>query len=162
MPGAGSNAQSTAFAVQGLLAAGVDPSSVRRRGASPLDYLRSLIAADGHVRYARGTDQTPVWVTAQAVMALDGRPLPLAPVARRPATAPPALPTHTASTAPAAIPPRTTAAPRAKPRRRSPARPRPGPRPAPTTGQLPVSPLDRLASDAGIITAVLLAAVGAG
>ena len=59
LPGAGSNAQSTAFAVQGLLAAGVDPSSVRRRGASPLDYLRSLIAADGHVRYSRGTDQTP-------------------------------------------------------------------------------------------------------
>jgi len=50
LPGAGSNAQSTAFAVQGLLAAGVDPSSLRRRGASPLDYLRSLIAADGHIR----------------------------------------------------------------------------------------------------------------
>ena len=29
-PGAGSNAQSTAFAVQGLLAAGVDPGSVHR------------------------------------------------------------------------------------------------------------------------------------
>ena len=72
-PGAGSNAQSTAFAVQGLLAAGVDPSSVRRRGASPLDYLRSLIAPDGHVRYSRGTDQTPVWVTAEALMALDGK-----------------------------------------------------------------------------------------
>src|SRR5581483_10376274 len=76
-------AQSTAFAVQGLLAAGVDPSSVRRHGASPLDYLRSLIAADGHVRYSRGADQTPVWVTAEAIMALDGKSLPLSPVPRR-------------------------------------------------------------------------------
>ena len=162
LPGAGSNAQSTAFAVQGLLAAGVDPSSLRRRGASPLDYLRSLIAADGHVRYARGTDQTPVWVTAEALMALEGKALPLASVARRPAPAPPAPPTHTASTAPAAIPPRTPTAPRAKPHRRSPARPRPGPGPAPTTVQPPVSPLDRLASDAGIVIAVLLAPLGAG
>src|SRR6185312_1287119 len=30
LPGAGSNAQSTAFAVQGLIAVGVNPSSVRR------------------------------------------------------------------------------------------------------------------------------------
>ena len=88
-PGAGSNAQSTAFAVQGLLAAGVDPSSLHRAGApSPLDYLRSLIAADGHVRYSRGTDQSPTWVTGEALMALDGKPLPVAAVARR--SAPPA------------------------------------------------------------------------
>jgi hypothetical protein len=42
--------------------------------------LGSLIAPDGHVRYSRDTDQTPVWVTAQAVMALAGKALPLAPV----------------------------------------------------------------------------------
>ena len=82
-PGERSNAQSTAWAVQGLLAAGVEPGSLHRRGArSPLAYLQSLIAPDGHVRYARGTDQTPVWVTAQALMALARKPLPLAPVAR--------------------------------------------------------------------------------
>ncbi len=63
---------------------GVDPGSLHRRGApSPLDYLRSLIAADGHVRYSRADDETPVWVTAEALMALDGRPLPIAAVARR-------------------------------------------------------------------------------
>ena len=57
-PAPGSNAQSTAFAVQGLIAAGVDPSSLHRHGApSPLDYLRSLIAGDGHVDYSRGTDR---------------------------------------------------------------------------------------------------------
>jgi energy-coupling factor transport system substrate-specific component len=82
-PGGESNAQSTAWAVQGLLAAGVDPASLHRGGApSPLQVLQTLIAADGHVRYARSSDQTPVWVTAQALMALDGKPLPLQPVAR--------------------------------------------------------------------------------
>ncbi len=45
--------------------------------------MRSLIDGDGHVRYSRGSDHTPVWVTAQAVMALDRKPLPLAPVARK-------------------------------------------------------------------------------
>ena len=83
-PGGQSNAQSTAWAAQGLLAAGVDPGSLHRRGAvSPLAFLRSLIAGDGHVRYSRTSDQTPVWVTAQAIMALDRKPLPLAPTPRR-------------------------------------------------------------------------------
>ncbi len=83
-PGGESNAQSTAFAAQGLQAAGVNPGSLHRRGASsPLAFLRSLTAGDGHVRYSRTSDQTPVWVTAQAVMALDRKPLPLAPTPRR-------------------------------------------------------------------------------
>ncbi|MGA2927114.1 MAG: ATP-binding cassette domain-containing protein [Solirubrobacteraceae bacterium] len=82
-PGAGSNAQSTAWAIQGLIAARVAAGSLHRAGApSPLAYLRSLLASDGHVRYSRGADQTPVWVTAEAVMALAGKPLPLAPVAQ--------------------------------------------------------------------------------
>ncbi len=80
-PGADSNAQSTAWAVQGLIAVGVRPDALHRRGApSPLHYLRSLIAADGHVRYSRATDQTPVWVTAQAAMALAAKALPLSAV----------------------------------------------------------------------------------
>jgi energy-coupling factor transport system substrate-specific component len=82
-PGGASNAQSTAFAVQGLVAAGADPGAVRSGGSpSPLGYLDGLIAPDGHVRYSRGADQTPVWVTAQAAMALDRRPLPIAPAPR--------------------------------------------------------------------------------
>lgn len=81
-PGSGSNAQSTAWAIQGLIAAGLNPSSLHRGGSpSPLQYLRSLIAPDGHVRYSRGASQTPVWVTGQALMALDGKPLPLRPPA---------------------------------------------------------------------------------
>lgn len=71
--GAASNAQSTAFAICGLIAAGVRPASVHRHGSpSPLAYLRSLTQPDGAVDYARGNPQTPVWVTAQAQLALAG------------------------------------------------------------------------------------------
>ena len=58
------NAQSTAWAVQGLVAAGVSPARVRRGGRSPLDYLASVQARDGHYRYSGSSDQTPVWVTS--------------------------------------------------------------------------------------------------
>ena len=82
-------------AVQGLLAAGADPSSLHRKGApSPLDYLRSLIAGDGHIRYARGSDETPTWVTGEALMALEGKALPVAAPARRTAPAPARPRTH--------------------------------------------------------------------
>ncbi|MGH2855922.1 MAG: prenyltransferase/squalene oxidase repeat-containing protein, partial [Solirubrobacteraceae bacterium] len=64
LPGMSSNSQSTAWAVQGLLAAGVAPSGFRRAGGpSPLDYLRSLAGSNGAIAYARGMSQTPVWVT---------------------------------------------------------------------------------------------------
>jgi prenyltransferase beta subunit len=76
--GGASNAQSTAFAIQGLVAAGRDPSGLHRGGArSPLDYLRTLTAPDGSVRYSRASAQTPVWVTAQAALALARKPFPL-------------------------------------------------------------------------------------
>ena len=72
-PGGGSNAQSTAWAVQGLLAAGGPAARIDRA----IGYLRSLIASDGHVRYSRAEDQTPVWVTGESLMALERKPLPL-------------------------------------------------------------------------------------
>ncbi|MBV9607726.1 MAG: hypothetical protein JO027_21605 [Solirubrobacterales bacterium] len=152
LPGAGSNAQSTAFAVQGLLAAGVDPASLRRRVASPLDYLRSLIAADGHVRYSRGTDQTPVWVTAEALMALDGRALPLAPVAR-----PRTTPTRRAAAPATATAGSRSAAKTAPAHRRARLRAVGARVPSARGGSNPA--LDRLASYAGILTAVTLATV---
>jgi hypothetical protein len=80
--GGSPNAQSTALAVQGLIAAGVSPSSVQN-GGSPLDYLASVRAPDGHFRYSASSDQTPVWVTGQALVAARGEALPLAPVAKR-------------------------------------------------------------------------------
>jgi energy-coupling factor transport system substrate-specific component len=155
MPGAGSNAQSTAFGVQGLLAVAVDPASLHRRGApSPFDYLRSLISADGHVRYSRSDNQTPVWVTAEALMALDGKPLPIAPVARHTATAPPARPSaHAAATrAPSAAHRARRSA------RSSAARPRPVRIATPPAGASP--DVDRLLVATGILTALSLALPG--
>jgi prenyltransferase beta subunit len=78
--GGESNAQSTAWAVQGLLAAGSDPGGLTRHGRSPLDYLAGLVASDGSVRYSSTSEQTPVWVTGEALAALAGKPLPIAPV----------------------------------------------------------------------------------
>jgi energy-coupling factor transport system substrate-specific component len=79
-PGGPSNAQSTAWAIQALVAAGRDPARVHRRGSrSPLGFLRSLAEPDGSIRYSRTSAQTPVWVTAQALAALAGRPLPIEP-----------------------------------------------------------------------------------
>jgi energy-coupling factor transport system substrate-specific component len=80
--GGESNAQSTAWAAQGLAAAGKNVSAIKHKGSrSPLAYLETLIAPDGSVRYSRTSAQTPVWVTAQALTALAGRPFPIAPVA---------------------------------------------------------------------------------
>jgi prenyltransferase beta subunit/uncharacterized membrane protein len=77
-PGGESNAQSTAWAVQGLIAVGRNPGSVRRRGSrTPLGYLESLVSPDGSIRYSRTGTQTPVWVTAEALIALSGRIFPV-------------------------------------------------------------------------------------
>jgi prenyltransferase beta subunit len=77
--GGESNAQSTAWAVQGLIAAGHDPESVRRGdGRSPIGYLQSLITSNGSVRYSRTSAQNPVWVTSQALTALAGKTFPIA------------------------------------------------------------------------------------
>jgi len=81
-PGEGSNAQSTAWAIQGLDAAGTDVARVRHHGSvSPLGYLEGLTAGSGSVRYSRTSTQTPVWVTGEALAALAGKPLPVAPPA---------------------------------------------------------------------------------
>jgi hypothetical protein len=82
-PGAASNAQSTAYAVQGLVAARRNIAFIRRGGRTPTAYLESLTQRDGVVRYSRTTVQTPVWVTAQALAAISRKPFPLRPVRRR-------------------------------------------------------------------------------
>ncbi len=77
------NSQSTAWAIQGLIAAGVDPAAVRKHGRSGLDYLVARRASDGHYRYSSSSDQTPVWVTGQALAAASRKAYPLAAVPRR-------------------------------------------------------------------------------
>jgi prenyltransferase/squalene oxidase-like repeat protein len=85
------NAQSTAWAVQGLVAAGASPSGLRKGGRSPFDYLSAVQGGDGHYRYSSSSDQTPVWVTGQALMAVNRAAFPLSPVPRKAATAPVAV-----------------------------------------------------------------------
>jgi energy-coupling factor transport system substrate-specific component len=78
--GSESNAQSTAWAIQGLIAAGRSPSTVHHRGSrTPTGYLESLLAPGGSIRYSRTGAQTPVWVTAQALIALAGKTFPVGP-----------------------------------------------------------------------------------
>jgi prenyltransferase beta subunit len=97
-PGTGSNAQSTAWAIQGLEASGASPGALHRAGGpSPLDYLDSLAAPSGLIRYSRGVVQTPVWVTGEALMAMEGKPLPVAPAPARSAPPAPARPAGTGS-----------------------------------------------------------------
>jgi energy-coupling factor transport system substrate-specific component len=71
--GRGSDAQSTAWAVQAFLAAGRPVP----RGA--LAYLRRLQRPDGSFRYSRRYVTTPVWVTAQVLPALARKPFPFRP-----------------------------------------------------------------------------------
>jgi energy-coupling factor transport system substrate-specific component len=102
------NSQSTAFAVMGLVAAGVDPGRVRRHGRSGLSYLSARQRPDGHYAYSSGTDQTPTWVTSQALLAVSSEALPIEAVQRSPGGAPqpePDLaPTTTVAQAPTAAP----------------------------------------------------------
>jgi hypothetical protein len=70
-PGSGSNAQSTAWAVQAFHAAGVAP------GKRALAYLNRLRLPNGSFRYSPKLAVTPVWVTSEVVPALLGKPFPL-------------------------------------------------------------------------------------
>ena len=76
------NSQSTAWAVQGLVAAGVDPARIERNGRSGLDYLRRRQRGDGSYSYNASSAQTPVWVTAQALLAVSREALPIEAVPR--------------------------------------------------------------------------------
>src|SRR5690606_36033548 len=76
------NSQSTAWAVQGLVAAGVPPGRVARAGRSGLDYLARMQGGDGSYRYSSSSSQTPVWVTAQALLAISREALPVEHVPR--------------------------------------------------------------------------------
>ena len=71
--GRASDAQSTAWAIQALLAAG------RKPGAAAYRFLARMRRADGSYRYSAAYATTPVWVTAQVLPALAGKPFPLRP-----------------------------------------------------------------------------------
>jgi hypothetical protein len=69
--GRGSDTQSTAWAIQAFFAAGTQP------GRAAFRYLSRMRRADGSYRYSARSGTTPVWVTAQVLPALAGKPFPL-------------------------------------------------------------------------------------
>jgi Prenyltransferase and squalene oxidase repeat len=77
------NAQATAWASQGLLAAGKDPANFGS-GKSSFAYLRDLQAGDGHFFQAPGQEASPVWVTADVLVPLAGAHLPISAPPREP------------------------------------------------------------------------------
>jgi energy-coupling factor transport system substrate-specific component len=128
-PGGPSNAQSTAWAVQALVAVGRNSDRAR-------SYLHGLTAPSGAVRYSRTSTQTPVWVTAQALSAFARKPFPLRPVSRRSA---PLAPTPAATPAPSETKGTVPTVP-----------------PGETKGTVPTVPLRRIARRAGRLTALVL------
>ena len=70
--GRGSDTQSTAWAIQALLAAGVSP------GPPAFRYLQRMRRPNGSYRYNAGYVTTPLWVTSQVLPALTRKPFPLA------------------------------------------------------------------------------------
>jgi hypothetical protein len=67
----GSDAQSTAWAIQAFLSAGPQPP------AGAYAYLSRLRRADGSYRYSKRYAVTPVWVTAQVLPAIEKTPFPV-------------------------------------------------------------------------------------
>ncbi len=94
------NSQSTAWALQGLIAFGGGSSKA-------LDYLKARQEDDGHYSYSSSSNQTPVWVTAQVIPAVAGKAFPVAAPPRQPKPTPPPAPTPTPSE-PFTPPPPTT------------------------------------------------------
>jgi hypothetical protein len=81
--GGPTNSATTAWVIQGLWAAGVDPRSWQTEtGADPLSYLGSLQRPDGSIGWTATSDLNSLWMTAQAGPALAGRTYPLAAVPR--------------------------------------------------------------------------------
>ncbi len=73
------NTQSTAWAVQGLVAAGGAGGPV----GDAVAHIGKRQGSDGHYRYSSASDQTPIWVTAQALLAVERQAVPIAAVARQ-------------------------------------------------------------------------------
>lgn len=76
--GTDSDANSTAYAIQAILAAGQDPTDTAwtKSAGNPYDFLLSLQLADGSIEWQSGTG-TNLMATQQAIPALLHRPYPL-------------------------------------------------------------------------------------
>lgn len=110
------NTQSTAWAIQGLLAAGRNPDSFKRGGVSAPEYLANNQRDDGSYRYSKPSatvpaevaDKTPVFVTGEVLVAAAGKYFPIAAPARKPQPTPSSTPSFKDS---GGLPPSTEAPP---------------------------------------------------
>jgi hypothetical protein len=70
-PGTGSNVQSTSWAIQAFIAARTKPPAAAFR------FLQRMQRVDGSLRFSPRYATTPLWVSGQALPALERRPFPL-------------------------------------------------------------------------------------
>jgi hypothetical protein len=77
-----SNSASTAWVLQAMWASAIDPTTWRRGGGTPLDYLAAMQQPDGSIMYMKGHSLNDLWMTAYAAPALAGYPLPVPSIAR--------------------------------------------------------------------------------
>ncbi len=92
------NSQSTGMVLQGLAALGYAPGKLTRDGRDGLDFIQARQRSSGAIDYSATSDQTAVWVTADALVALSGKSLPLTGPERSPVTPPSNGPTGGGST----------------------------------------------------------------
>jgi len=76
------NSQSTGWAVQAMVAVGADPTRIPVSGDTALDYLAARQGANGHYRYSESSNQTPIWVTSEAMVGAAHKSLPISPPPR--------------------------------------------------------------------------------
>ncbi len=77
---AASDAQATAAVIEAINAGGEDPTSAEWsfQGNTPMAFLNSLQAGDGHFKYSTGVESQPVMTSAMAAPATSGDYFPLA------------------------------------------------------------------------------------
>jgi iron complex transport system substrate-binding protein len=95
-----SNVGSTAWAVQGMVAAGENPraDAWKSGGKTPIDYLSGMQQSDGHFRFCKSNDTNLVWMTAETIPALMGKAYPLKADTPAPKTPGPTTTTTTETT----------------------------------------------------------------
>jgi prenyltransferase beta subunit len=99
--GGESNVASTAWAVQGMWSAGIDPRTWTPGPRDPLDYMGDRQRPDGSIQYTATSSLRDLWMTAQVAPAFAGHPLPIPCVPRKATTE---QPTPTPSATPAGPP----------------------------------------------------------
>jgi hypothetical protein len=76
------NVASTAWVVQAMWSAGIDPETWLTHSGppteEPLGYMASMQQEDGHIRWEASTEENGVWMTAYVIPAFAGDPLPIA------------------------------------------------------------------------------------